>query len=159
MEFLLITAPHYIQYFASCGISRLLLCSSMLRKGEWESTDVKLQFGRSMTVGCAEDVLKLKCNCSVMRRCCDFVSASVGRVGFGLHTFIWTKHQFLISGRRYSYAICIGSASSIAGLEYRLSVHLELVNFTIHPVRWRDEAGRDSMKNRLISILWIYIFV
>jgi len=24
------------------------------------STDVKLQFGRSMTVGCAEDVLKLK---------------------------------------------------------------------------------------------------
>ncbi len=34
----------------------------------WNSTDVKLQFGRSMTVGCAEDVLKLSCDCSVMRQ-------------------------------------------------------------------------------------------
>lgn len=57
MEFeFLLTLSFLFSYFSFHNRRNgLLVC-------EWKpknSTDVKLQFGRSMTVGCAEDVLKL----------------------------------------------------------------------------------------------------
>ena len=51
------------------------------------STDVKLQFCLSMTVSCAEDVLKLKCNCSVMGQRLQVLTSWWWGAFVGLHTY------------------------------------------------------------------------